>query len=138
MSGKTEFFMFMTAALATIVGLVTVQEFFLSYQDILAVQAIADAPENVELVARRKAEGAALQSGRMPISAAKEALAARGRAGFPEIVPQQSDDYSALSGWVHHPGFKAFVPPAPPPVETPAEALVPVVEAAPAAVPSAH
>lgn len=138
MSGKTEFFMFMTAAMATIVGLVTVQEFFLSYQDILAVRDIAEAPENAELVAHRQAEGAALQSGRMPISAAKEAIAARGRAGFPEISPQQSDDYSALSGWVHHPGFKAFVPSASPAVEAPAEALVPLADVAATAAPSAH
>lgn len=132
----------MAAALATIGGLVTAQEFFLSYQDIVAARLIDEAPENPELKATRAAEASALASGRMPIADAKKALAERGRAAFGEIAPQASEDYSALSGWVHMPGFKPFVPPAPPPaVEQPAApegeaAAAPV--AAPAAAGGAH
>lgn len=135
MSGKTELFIFLTAALATIGGLVTAQEFFLSYQDILAHQAIDQAPANADLQALRQAEAAALQSGRMPIDEAKKALAERGRAAFSEIAANPSDDYSALSGWVHQRNFKPFVPPAVPPVEAApvVDPLLPAGTASPAA-----
>ncbi len=117
MSGKTELFIFLTAALATIGGLVTAQEFFLSYQDILANRAIDEAPANADLAVIRQAEADALQTARMPIADAKRALAERGRAAFPEIAATPSEDYSALSGWVHQRNFKPFVaPPAPPAV----------------------
>lgn len=125
MSGKTELFMFLTAAFGTIVGLFTAQEFFLSHHDILTHEAIDQAPANPELVALRQAEADALQSAPLPVEDAKRALAERGRGGFADIAPRASDDYSALSGWVHAKGFKPFVPPTPPPVVIAADPALP-------------
>lgn len=137
MSGKTELFVFLTAAIATIVGLVTAQEFFLSYQDILAHRAIDEAPASAELTAIRKAESDALQTARMPIDDAKRALAERGRAAFPDIAAAASEDYSALSGWVHQRNFKPFVAP-PAPSVVPTVAVDPNAPAdAPSTVPAA-
>lgn len=122
MSGKTELIAFLVAAFGTIGGLLTLQGFAVTHRDIAANEAIDQAPANAELLATRKAEATALETARMPIEDAKRALAERGRGGFPEIAPQSSEDYSALSGWVHAKGFKPFVPPAAPPAPVAVEA----------------
>jgi hypothetical protein len=46
----------------------------------------------------------------MPIAKAMEALAQRGRNAFPKLAAQPSGDLSAMSGWIHKPGFKAYIP----------------------------
>jgi hypothetical protein len=126
MSGKTELFGFLIAAFGTIGALLTLQGFAITHRDVALNAAIDQAPESPDLLATRKAEAAALETGRMPIEDAKRALAERGRSAFPEIAPQASEDYSALSGWVHAKRFTPFVPPAPPPVPVVVDPALPI------------
>lgn len=129
MSGKTELFIFMAAALATIGGLVTAQVIFVTYRDVASHEALNHVPENPELMATRAAERSALETAPMPIAEAKRAIGERGRTAFEAIASQPSDDYSALSGWVHAKNFKPFVAPTLPAASaepaTPAEAVAP-------------
>jgi len=62
------------------------------------------------LEAVQSEEHAKLTSGSMPIDKAMVALAQRGKSEFPRLAAKPSDDISAMSGWIHRPGFKAYVP----------------------------
>ena len=64
---------------------------------------------DAKLLAVRNEEHAKLAAGRMPIDKAMAALAQRGRNAFPQLAAKPSDDLSAMSGWVHKPGFKPYV-----------------------------
>jgi hypothetical protein len=99
------------SALGTTGGLFAAQLWYASYLDVEVVHgALTSAPLDVELLALRKEEQAKLGSGRMPIDEAMHALAQRGRGAFPLLAVKPSDDLSAMSGWVHRPGFKPYVP----------------------------
>jgi hypothetical protein len=74
-------------------------------------------PANAKLQAVRSEEQTKLATGRMPIDKAMEALARGGRNAFPKLAAKPSGDLSAMSGWVHKPGFKPYVPR--PPVAAP-------------------
>jgi hypothetical protein len=133
MDARSELFVYLGSTLATIAGLFAVQLWYESYLDVSVVHAMdRGAPLERPLQEVRDAEQAKLGSGKLPIEQAIAGLAQRGRAGFPKIAPKPSDDLSAMSGWIHKPGFTPYVPrPAPKPVaEVAPEGAVPAEGAA--------
>jgi hypothetical protein len=98
-------------ALATAAGLFTLQIWYASYLDVAVIHRDqSHAPMHAKLQAVREEERAKLASGQMPIDRAMEALAQRGKSEFPRLAVKPSDDISAMSGWMHKPGFKMYVP----------------------------
>jgi hypothetical protein len=98
-------------ALATTAGLFTLQVWYSSYLDVAVIHGnLSNAPLDAKLQAVRNEERAKLDSGRMPIDKAMEALAQGGRNAFPQLAVKPSDDLSAMSGWVRKPNFKPYVP----------------------------
>lgn len=124
MDGRSEFFVFMTAAIGTAVTLFVVQQVYASYLDVDVVHAgWADAPRDAKIVAMREAEKQKLESGKLPIEKAMQALAQRGRGASNAIAPVQSEDLSAMSGWAFRHNFVPYTPrpAAPTPAAVPAE-----------------
>lgn len=136
MDARSDFFVYMGAAIGTVVVLFGAQLWYESYLDVAVVHGQAlDAPMDAKLAAVRSAEAAKLSGGSMPIAKAMEAFATRGHAASPRLAPQPSQDLSAMSGWAHRKGFKPYeprVPPAPP--APPAGALDPAAAGTGAAV----
>jgi hypothetical protein len=98
-------------ALVTSAGLFTLQIWYSSYLDVAVIHGdVSHAPMDAKLEAVRDEERAKLAAAPMPIDEAMEALAQRGRSAFPRLAAQPSADLSAMSGWVHKPGFKPYVP----------------------------
>jgi hypothetical protein len=98
-------------ALATTAGLFALQAWYASYLDVAVVHGDrGDVPQNAKLEAVRREEQALLTSGRMPIDRAMQAIAERGRSASSQLAVQPSSDLSAMSGWIHRPGFRAYVP----------------------------
>lgn len=111
MGARKELLLCLGTALATTAGLFTLQSWYSSYLDVVVIHGdLSDVPINAKLQALRSEEDAKLSSGRLPIGKAMEALAQRGRDAFPNLAPKPSDDLSAMSGWVHKPGFQLYVP----------------------------
>lgn len=99
------------SALATTAGLFGAQLWYASYLDVAVVHGdLRHVPLDEKLQALRNEEHAKLAAARMPIQQAMDALAQRGRSAFPQLAARPSDDLSAMSGWVHKPGFKPYVP----------------------------
>jgi hypothetical protein len=117
MDGRSELLAFMGAATVTVVGLFTLQIWYGSYLDVSLHDQWNGAPMSEKLQAERAKEAQALQGGSMPIDKAMSTLAERGRRGFPQLAPQQSNDLGAMSGWINLPGFSPY---------TPREAVAPV------------
>jgi hypothetical protein len=108
---RRELLVGLASALATTAGLFTLQFWYASYLDVAVVHgdlSAARASEKLEAV--RNEERAKLSSGPVPIDEAMELLAQRGRNEFPMLAVKPSDDISAMSGWIHKPGFKVYVP----------------------------
>jgi len=124
-------------AVVTSAGLFTLQLWYSSYLDVAVIHGDrSHVSMDAKLDAVRNEERAKLAAGPMPIDKAMEALAQRGRNAFPRLVAQPSGDLSAMSGWVHRPGFKPYVPR---PVAAPAAeatALTTSAGAPPGSVPS--
>ncbi|HET8762997.1 MAG TPA: hypothetical protein VFM12_06240 [Gemmatimonadales bacterium] len=98
-------------ALVTAAGLFALQLWYASYLDVVRIHGqLGSARGDAKLEALRSEEQAQLSSGRMPITQAMAVLAQRGRNAFPLLAPQPSSDLSAMSGWIHKPGFKVYVP----------------------------
>jgi hypothetical protein len=115
MDGRQELLAYLVTSIGTVVVLFGLQEWYATYLDVAVVHAQhADEPSSAKLAAVRAGEQAKLSSGALPIEQAKRALAQRGRLGFPRIAPQASADVSAMSGWIHQPGFKGYEPRTPP------------------------
>lgn len=111
MDGRQELLAYLGTAIVTIVALFGLQIWYATYLDVAVVHAQKDeVPLNPQVAAVREAEAKKLESGSMPIAAAKRALAQRGRAGFPQIAPQPSQDLGPMSGWIQQPGFKPYEP----------------------------
>lgn len=128
MDGRSEFFVYMGAAIGTTVFLFLAQQVYASYLDVNVVHGgFADAPRDGKIVAMRAAEQQALSGGKMPIDKAIEALAQRGRGASNKIAPLQSEDVSAMSGWAFKHNFAAYAPrkAAPPPEAVPAQGAEP-------------
>jgi hypothetical protein len=108
-NGKTDLFVFLGAAFATLFGLVVLNRLYGSY---IAVRYHARLAENGPaegMVAARQDDQAKLQQGKIPLDQAISRIAQRGRGSFNSIAPADSQDLSALSGWIHMPGFKPVV-----------------------------
>jgi hypothetical protein len=98
-------------ALATTAGLFALQTWYSSFLDVAVIHGDqSNVPPDAKLQALRSEEQAKLASGPMPIAKAMEALAQQGRNAFPKLAAKPSIDLSAMSGWVHKPGFKPYVP----------------------------
>jgi hypothetical protein len=120
-------------ALLTAAGLFALQLWYASYLDVAVLH--ADASEvrmGAKLEAARNEEQATLSTGVLPVQAAMAAVAQNGRNAYSKIAAKPSDDLSAMSGWIHKPGFKPYVPR---PVA--AAALLAAAAAAPVAPPGA-
>jgi hypothetical protein len=135
---RKQLFVGLRIALVTSAGLFTLQIWYASYLDVAVIHGgSSQVPMDAKLEAVRNEERAKLAAGRMPIDKAMEALAQRGRNAFPKLVAKPSGDLSAMSGWVHKPGFRPYVPrPAPAPA-TEATALATSADAPSGSVPSA-
>jgi hypothetical protein len=111
MDARSELLTYMGAALVTIVVLFGAQIWYATYLDTHVVNVHPlDAPADEKREAFREQERAKLSSGKMPIAQAKAQLAQRGRTAFPTVAPRASEDLSAMSGWMHRPGFKPYTP----------------------------
>jgi hypothetical protein len=111
MKVRKELLASLSTALATTAGLFTLQLWYASYLDVAVVHGDkSDVRMGAKLEAVRDEEHAKLTSGRLPIAQAMEALAQRGRNAFPQLVAKPSSDLSAMSGWIHKPGFQPYVP----------------------------
>ena len=127
MDARSELFVYIGSALATVTALFGAQIWYESYLDVAVVHAQPRDAKGDEKVAEVRAqEQQKLGAGRVPIDQAIAALAQRGRSGFPKLAPKPSDDLSAMSGWIHKPGFAPYVPrkpaaPAAPPAGTAVE-----------------
>jgi hypothetical protein len=129
MDGRSEFFVFMTAAIGTTVALFVAQQVYASYLDVKVVHsAWQEAPRDAKIVAMRAAEKQKLGSSKVTIEQAMEALAQRGRGASNRIAPVPSEDLSAMSGWAFRHNFAPYTPrpAAPPPAAVPAEGAVPL------------
>lgn len=108
---RKELLVALGTALATTAGLFTLQLWYASYLDVAVIHGpLSRLPVDAKLRAMRDQEQAKLASGRMPLDQAMEALAQHGRSGFPALAARASEDLSAMSGWVHKPGFRPYVP----------------------------
>lgn len=108
---RRELLLGLGSALATTGGLFAAQLWYSSYLDVGVIHGgRSGTPPDAKLAALRLEEQAKLTSGRMPIAQAMGALAQQGRGAFPQLAVKPSDDLSAMSGWVHRPGFKPYVP----------------------------
>lgn len=106
-----ELFVGLCTALATTAGLFALQLWVGSYIDVAVVHGDpSDVRMSAALEAMRSEERAKLNTSPMPIDKAMEALAQRGRNAFPQLAVKPSSDLSAMSGWIHRPGFKQYVP----------------------------
>lgn len=106
---KSDLLIFVATALATIVGLFGARTLYGSYIDrAYHAELYAAGPSQVVLDARA-AESKLLASGKIPIEVAKKLVADKGRSGIGSVIAVQSDDLSAISGWVQRPGFKPAV-----------------------------
>jgi hypothetical protein len=98
-------------ALSTAVVLFGLQLWYASYLDVVVLHGdISDVRMGAKLAAVRNEEHARLTSGAVPITTAMAALAQNGRNAYSKIAAQPSDDLSAMSGWIHKPGFRPYAP----------------------------
>lgn len=132
---RSELFAYLGAALATLIGLFVLQRLYGSFIDNQYHANLAAAAPSEAGAAAREEDNKLLMAGKLPLDAAMQRMAQRGRGSFGSIAPQPSEDLSALSGWIHLPGFKPAIAH---PIRTPRVEPVappPVVEAAPAPAP---
>lgn len=134
-NAKNELFLYMAAALATLVGLFVLHRGYAAIVDVSYHKRLAEGGQSEAVTAARQADEAALQKGKIPLDQAIARIG-KGRANVGSVAPQQSQDLSAISGWIHHPKFKPVVahpirlpraPAAQPPkaTEPPAASLAP-------------
>ena len=111
MNVRKNLFVALRSALLTGAGLFTLQLWYSSYLDVAVVHGdLSAAPTDPKLATLRSEEHAKLNAGPMPIAQAMQAVAERGRNASPRLAVKPSADLSAMSGWIHKPGFKVYVP----------------------------
>jgi len=108
-NGKTELFVFLGAAFAALIGLVVLNRLYASYIDVRYHARLAEAGPAEGMLAARQDDQAKLQQGKIPLDQAIARIAQRGRDSFNSIAPAPSQYLSAISGWIHRPGFKPVV-----------------------------
>jgi hypothetical protein len=126
-TARSELFTYMAAAFATVLGLFTLQQVYGACIDVAYHAELAQRGPNEKLLALRKGETDTLGASKLSIDRAKSLLAEKGREGFGSVAPTQSDDLSAVSGWVRLHSFKPAINH---PIRT--ARVVPVVVPAPA------
>lgn len=136
-NAKNELFLYIGAAFATLFGLFVLHRAYAAIVDVSYHKRLGQAGQAEALVAARQADEAALQKGKIPVDQAIARLG-KGRATIGSIAPQQSQDLSAISGWIHHPKFKPVVAhpirlPRPPAAQPPKATEPPAAPVAPAA-----
>jgi hypothetical protein len=107
-NAKNELFLYMAAALATLVGLFVLHRAYAAIVDVSYHKRLAQGGQAEALTAARQADEAALQKGKVPLDQAIARLG-KGRASIGSVAPQPSQDLSPISGWIHHPKFKPVV-----------------------------
>jgi len=105
-NGKSDLFVFLGAAFATLFGLFTLQKWYGSYIDIRFNQELQQGGPSEALLSARRADEEQAAKRKLPIDQAITHLAQRGRDSFSAITPAPSQDLSAVAGWIHRPGFK--------------------------------
>ena len=111
MGARRELFVCLGTALVTTAGLFALQTWYSSYLDVALVHGQrSHAPTDARLLAVRSEERAKLAAGHLAIDQAMTELAQRGRNAFPKLAARPSEDLSAMSGWIHEPGFRPYVP----------------------------
>lgn len=131
-NGKTDLFVYLGGAFATLIGLTVLQAAYGAYVDISYHKQLAEGGPSEALLAARQEDAAQAQKRKMPLEQAMTQLGQRGRGHFSAITPKASTDLSAIAGWIQHPGFKPVMAH---PVRAPhhAAAAPAEAEAAPAA-----
>jgi|GEM_PF-5246707 len=107
-NAKNELFLYMAAALATLVGLFVLHRAYAAVVDVSYHKRLAEGGQSEAVTSARQADEAALQKGKIPLDQAIARIG-KGRANVASVSPQQSQDLSAISGWIHHPKFKPVV-----------------------------
>jgi len=139
-SARSDLLIIIGVALATTMGLFVLHKWYGTFLDVQYHARLQEAAPTEALLSAREEEQKALQAGKVPLSQAMDAVARAGRA--PSISPAPSEDLSAVSGWIHRPGFKpatahpvllpvAPKPAAEPPAEPPPAEAVPAPPAQP-------
>lgn len=129
-NAKSELFVYLGAAFATLIGLGVLQAWYGSIIDLRYHADLAAAGPSEAMLTARQEDQAGLQKGKIPLDQAISRLSQRGRGSFNSIAPQASTDLSAISGWIYHPSFKPAVAH---PIRTPRAPVAQAAEAAPAA-----
>ena len=107
-NAKNELITYLVAAFATLFGLFILHRGYAAVIDVSYHKRLAEAGPYESVVAARKADEEALAKGKIPVDQAIAKLA-HNRATIGSIAPQPSQDLSAISGWIHLPGFKPVV-----------------------------
>jgi hypothetical protein len=105
-NGKSDLFVYLGGAFATLIGLSALQAVYGAYVDISYHKQLSEAGPSEALLAARQEDAAQAQKRKLPLDQAISQLGQRGRTSFSAITPKPSTDLSAISGWIHHPGFK--------------------------------
>jgi hypothetical protein len=105
---KNELFLYLAAAFATLIGLFVLHRGYAAIVDTSYHKRLSEAGQSEAVTSARAADDAALQKGKLPLDQAFARLG-RGRAAIGSVAPQQSQDLSAISGWIYHPKFKPAV-----------------------------
>jgi hypothetical protein len=107
-NAKNELFLYLAAAFATLFGLFVLHRGYAAIVDLNYHKRLQQAGPSENVTAARQADAAALEKGKLPLDQAIARLG-RGRATIGSVAPQPSQDLSAISGWIYHPGFKPAV-----------------------------
>jgi hypothetical protein len=95
----------MFVALTTTVSLFVLHKWYATYLDVSFHDELSEGQASEALLAARGEQKKALESGKIPLAQAIDTLAKRGRNAASSIAPTPSSDLSAVSGWIHRPGF---------------------------------
>src|SRR4051812_11356329 len=106
---RQELFVYMGAAFATAGALFAAQILYGSFIDQQYHATLKEAGPYQAVLDKREGGNKTLESGKIPLEAAKQLIVQKGRAGISSIIPTRSEDLSPLSGWIQHPAFKPVV-----------------------------
>jgi hypothetical protein len=127
-TGRSELLLYIAVSIATTIGLFVVHKWYASYLDVRYHERLDEGQPSEARLAAEEEDKKRLGSGKIPLAQAMKTLSTRGRTAASSISPAPSEDLSAVSGWIHRPGFK---PATAHPVRTGTPAAKP--QAAPAA-----
>jgi hypothetical protein len=140
-TGRSELLIYIAVSLVTTIGLFVAHRWYATFLDVRYHDKLAETQPSEARLAAEEEDQKRLGSGKIPLAQAMDRLGKRGRAAASSIAPAPSDDLSALSGWIHRPGFKPATahPVRTAPVTKPAtEPAAPAAEPAPVPAPAAE